>query len=73
MIRRKAASPASAHLAIRAFLAAHYATTHPDDVGPLLGQLFLLGDARPLDPACRRRWNEAVSRALAGVKPARLH
>ena len=73
MIRRKAASDDSAHSAIRAFLDVHYATTHPDEVGPLLGQLQLLGDATAADPASRRRWNEAVSRAVAGMKPDRLH
>jgi hypothetical protein len=73
MIRRKAASGDLARLAIRQFLDVHYAATHPDEVGPLLGQLSLLGDARPVDPDCRRLWNEAVSRAVAGVRAGRMH
>jgi len=59
--------------AIGAFLDAHYALTHSGDVGALLGQLTLLRRTRPAGAADRRRWNEAVSRALAGTPPARLH
>jgi len=69
---RHTATPGDVHAAIGAFLDAHYARTYSDDVGALLGQLTLLRQARPADAADRRRWNEAVSHALAGTGRARL-
>ncbi len=72
-MRRRTAAPDDVNAAIGAFLDTHYARTHPDDVGALLGQLTLLRQTRRADASDRRRWNEAVSHALAGIPRARLH
>jgi hypothetical protein len=55
-----------AYLAMFAFLRDHYSRTGSDDLGALLGDLLLLSDGSPSDPAVKSDWAKAVSEAKAG-------
>jgi hypothetical protein len=41
----------------------------PDQLGSLLGELQLLGDERPADPAAWDDWLEAVQKVLEAESP----
>jgi hypothetical protein len=66
LMKRHADSPETIQAEIAAFLDAHYAKTHSNDIGPLLGVLSSMRDEAPVDGAEQRLWNEAVSLALTG-------
>ena len=76
-MKRKASTPETTQAAIAAFLDAHYAHAHLNDVGPVLGRLASLRDVHPADVRAERQWNAAVSLALTGHmpdhRPARRH
>jgi hypothetical protein len=55
-----------AYLAMFAFLEAHYSRTGSEDVGALLGDLSLLPDGSPADPAVKSDWAKAIADARAG-------
>ena len=55
--------------AIAAFLDAHYAHAHVNDVGPLLGRLASLRESPRDDAVEPQLWNAAVSAALTGEAP----
>ena len=48
-MKRKASSPDTTQAAIAAFLNAHYAHAHLNDVGPVLGRLAALRDGHPAE------------------------
>lgn len=53
-----------AYQAMFNFLEAHYNRTKSDDIGSLLGDLQLLDDKQPADPAAWRDWLEAVQNVV---------
>jgi hypothetical protein len=61
-----------AYLAMFAFLEAHYARTGSDDIGSLLGDLSLLPDGGPADPAVTDDWSKAVADAKSGRVSANM-
>jgi len=72
-MKRNTSAPDPTHAAIAAFLQAHYAHAHLNDVGPLLGLLASLGD-EPLAAAIpQQQWNAAISVALTGQAPRGSH
>ena len=73
LMKRHAISPEQTQAAIAAFLDVHYAETHSNDVGPLLGLLSLLRNDAPANKTAQRQWNEAVSLALTGYSTAKPH
>ncbi|MEK6733572.1 MAG: hypothetical protein AABY27_00490 [Pseudomonadota bacterium] len=46
------------------FLEAYYNRTKSDDIGSLLGDLQLLDDKQPADPAAWRDWLEAIQNVV---------
>ena len=72
-MKHHSVSPERTQVAIAAFLKAHYAETHSNDIGPLLGLLSLLRNDAPANKTAQRQWNEAVSLALTGYSTARPH
>lgn len=69
-MKRKTSTLDSTQAQINAFLDAHYAHAHLNDIGPSLGRLASLREAPPADPRVERQWNTAVSLALTGCGPA---
>jgi len=61
-----------AYLAMFAFLEAHYFRSKSDDIGVLLGDLSLLSDGSPADPAVTEDWSNAVAAARAGKVDATM-
>ena len=72
-MKRKTPAPDPTHAMIAAFLEAHYAHAHLNDVGPLLGRLAALCDEHPADAIPQEQWNAAISLALTGEAPRGLH
>lgn len=46
------------------FLEKYYQKTHIGDIGSLIGDMLLLKDDKPTDPAALEDWNESVSKIL---------
>ena len=72
-MKRKTSAPDPTHATIAAFLQAHYAHAHLNDVGPLLGRLASLCDERRAGAIPQQQWNAAISLALTGQAPRGLH
>ena len=72
-MKRKTPAPDRTHATIAAFLEAHYAHAHLNDVGPLLGRLASLCDERRVEAIPQQQWNAAISLALTGQAPRGLH
>jgi len=72
-MKRKTSPPDPTHATIAAFLEAHYAHAHLNDVGPLLGRLAALCDERRAEVIPQWQWNAALSLALTGEAPRGLH
>ena len=72
-MKRKTSAPDPTHATIAAFLEAHYAHAHLNDVGPLLGVLASLRDERRAEGVPQQQWNAAISLALTGQAPRDLH
>ena len=72
-MKRKTPAPDPTHATIAAFLAAHYAHAHLNDVGPLLGRLAALRDERRAVAISPQQWNAAISLALTGQAPRGLN
>ena len=65
-MKRHSVSPGGTKAVIAAFLEAHYAQTHSNDVGPILGLLSSLRIEPPANKTAQQQWNVAVSLALTG-------
>lgn len=67
-------SEQQAYSAMFYFLKQWYKRTNSDELGGMLGDLSLLPDGSPADPAVRQDWIEAVEYAIKGgtVDPLRL-
>jgi hypothetical protein len=61
-----------AYAAMFRFLERRYDRLRSDELAGLLGELALLADGSPADPAVREEWRWAVEYAVAGGKPASL-
>jgi hypothetical protein len=61
---RKQRASAAEHAAMFKFLDEYDNATFPDDVGGLLGQLFLLRERIPFDRKDENQWRKAVSLAV---------
>lgn len=61
-----------AYLAMFAFLEAHYASAQSEDIGALLGEMALLADGKPTDPAVASQWSKAILDAKSGQVSANL-
>ena len=72
-MKRKTSTPDPTHAAIAAFLEAHYADVHVNDVGPLLGRLASLCNEQSAAAIPQRQWNAAISLALTGQAPPGPH
>jgi len=72
-MKRNTPAPDPTHAAIAAFLEAHYAHAHSNDVGPLLGRLAALCDEHREETISPQQWNAAISLALTGHAPRGLH
>jgi len=64
-VYRKQRISAEEYAAMFEFLDAYDNQTYSNDVGDLLGQLSVLRQGMPVDPAHERQWRKAVSLAVA--------
>jgi hypothetical protein len=62
----------SAYLAMFNFLEQYYVRTQDPSIGGLLGEISLLPDGSPADPAVISDWNEAVAKSIEGTVNASL-
>ena len=61
-----------AYLAMYAFLERQWKLRGSDDLAALLGDLSLLPDGSPADPAMKEDWASAVSDSVSGAVSAKL-
>jgi hypothetical protein len=61
-----------AYAAMFRFLERLYMRTKSDELGGLLGEMSMLEDGLPADPAIVDDWRQAVEYALRGGKPVSL-
>ena len=66
-------TPQEAYSAMYAFLEAEWELTRSDELGSLLGDLSLLSDGSPTDPAVSEQWSRACQLAKAGKVDTHLH
>ena len=71
-MKRKTSTPDPTHAAIAAFLEAHYAHVHVNDVGPLLGRLASLCDEHSADGDPAAAMERGDQSALTGQAPPGL-
>jgi hypothetical protein len=65
-------SETEAYLAMFAFLEGHFSRTQSSDIGALLGELSVLPDGQPADPAVKSDWASAIAQAKTGRVSAQM-
>jgi hypothetical protein len=50
------------------YLDSYYDRTKSDEIGSILGDLTLLADGMPADPAAWEDWNDAVKKAISKLR-----
>jgi hypothetical protein len=65
IVHRNQRTSAAEHAALFKFLDKYENGAYPDDVGGLLGQLFLLRERIPFDRKYETQWRKAVSLAVS--------